>query len=299
MNDIADILKDLCCAANKISNKIRTAGIDNFLGLNGKTNIYGEQVKKLDEIANDILVNTFAESKSCAGIASEELENPVYFDDSKSKYVLVIDPLDGSSNVDLGITVGTIFGIYKSDYISEQSFLQPGKNLVCAGYFLNGTSTLLIFSDGKTVSEYYLKEDNSFVQTRQNIKCPEGKTYSINDGNYSYWYGGVKDWKNYIVSTGQYSMRYVGSLVADAHRTLLTGGIFVYPEDTKNKDGKLRLLFECNPMAFIFNAANGAQTTGRQSILDINPQQINQKSPLVIGSKKEVALYEKTFKSRG
>lgn len=296
------LLNQITLAAKLITGRVRRAGLANALGYTGDTNVQGERVQKLDLIANETLIESLRRRGYCAGLASEELEEPVFFPDSHGGYLVVTDPLDGSSNIDVDISIGTIFGIYKHEtrlgMPTIQSFLRPGSELVAAGYVIYGSSTVLVFTTGNGVHGFtWDPSAGEFFLSHENIRCPDqGPYYSVNEGYQSRWTAGVRAWNEYIKTPDKatrrpYSHRYVGSLVADAHRTLLRGGIFAYPADRKNPDGKLRLLYEANPFAMIFEAAGGRATTGKYRILDILPTGLHQRVPLVLGSKGDVERF--------
>lgn len=301
------LLNQITLAAKLITARVRRAGLADLLGYTGDTNVQGETVQKLDVIANETLIASLRRRGHCAGIATEELEDPVFFPDSTGNYLVVTDPLDGSSNIDVDISIGTIFGILRTDPTKGKptvdSFLKRGSELVAAGYVIYGSSTVLVFTTGRGVHGFtWDPAAGEFFLSHENIRIPEkGKTYSINEGNYALWTEPVKRWNAYVKeedkSTGRpYGARYVGTLVADAHRTLLKGGIFAYPSDKKSPGGKLRLLYEANPFAFVFEAARGKATTGTERILDIVPTALHQRVPLVLGSPRDVDVFEQFMK---
>jgi fructose-1,6-bisphosphatase I len=299
------LLNQIGLAAKVVTAKVRRAGLARLLGYTGQTNVQGEQVQKLDEEANEALLSVLGRRGHCAAVASEELEEVrVLSTDKRARYLVVFDPLDGSSNIDVNISIGTIFGVIRKEAeregAVEADFLRPGRDLLAAGYVLYGSSTMLVLTTGHggvhgftydpTVGEFFLSHEN--------IRIPErAALYSINEGNSVYWSDEVKRWNAWLkeedkVTGRPYGARYVGSLVADAHRTLMKGGIFAYPADRKSQSGKLRLLYEANPFAFIFEAAGGKATTGRERILDIQPTKLHQRVPLVLGSPHEVGIFE-------
>lgn len=300
------LLNQVSLAAKLITSKVRRAGLANILGYTGEQNVQGEEVQKLDEIANETLIQALGRRGHCAAIASEEMEEiKVLSEDPRARYVVVFDPLDGSSNIDVNISIGTIFGVLRrpdgSGVATEKDFLLPGKELLAAGYVLYGSSTMVVITTGQKGGVHGFTYDptvGEFFLSHENIKIPEkGKTYSINEGNHALWTEPVKRWNQWIKEEDKpsgrpYGGRYVGSLVADAHRTLLKGGIFAYPADRKSPGGKLRLLYEANPFAFVFEAAGGRATTGTDRILDIVPTQLHQRVPLVLGSPRDVAHFE-------
>jgi fructose-1,6-bisphosphatase I len=302
--NFTSLLNQITLAAKIITSRVRRAGLADALGYTGDTNVQGEKVQKLDIIANETLLVSLRRRGHCAGVASEELEEPVFFPDSTGSYLVVTDPLDGSSNIDVDISIGTIFGILRCDRThgppTLDSFLKKGSELVAAGYVIYGSSTVLVFTTGRGVHGFtWDPAAGEFFLSHENIRCPDiGPYYSINEGYSGRWTDGVKQWAAYLKEndkpTGRpYSHRYVGSLVADAHRTLLRGGIFAYPADLGTPDGKLRLLYEANPFAFIFEAAGGMATTGRERILDIVPTSLHQRVPLVLGSKGDVEVFHR------
>jgi fructose-1,6-bisphosphatase I len=294
------LLNQITLAAKVITPRVRGAGLANALGYTGRANVHGEQVQRLDVIANETLIESLGRRGHCAALASEELDEPVFFPEARGKYLVVTDPLDGSSNIDVDISIGTIFGILRYDpeqgKASKESFLQPGNKLVGAGYVIYGSSTVLVITSGKDVHGFTWDPSvGEFFLSHENIRCPpRGNTYSINEGNSQYWSDGTRRWNAAIKGGSKpYTQRYVGSLVADAHRTLLKGGIFAYPSDSKNESGKLRLLYEANPFAMIFEAAGGKATTGEERILDIVPNDLHQRVPLILGSVQDVEDYER------
>jgi fructose-1,6-bisphosphatase I len=300
------ILDNLALVAKSGSYLINTAGISDAFGLTGRTNIQGEKVLKLDERANEQFKRVLELNPYMAGYASEEEDSFVSFPvDDKRKYVAWFDPLDGSSNFDTNVSIGSIFAIYrrvsdKHNPVNEQDFLQRGSEQVCSGYFLYGTSTMFVYTTGHGVYGFTLDPSiGEFVLPSgyAKIKTPEtGKIYSINEGYSDRWDQHVRDYIAHLKRREQdtCSSRYVGSLVADFHRNLLKGGVFIYPRDTKNPQGKLRLCCELNPLAFIAEQAGGMATDGNNRILDITPRELHQRSPVVIGSRKEVELF-RTF----
>ncbi|MGK3995235.1 class 1 fructose-bisphosphatase [Sorangium sp. So ce1024] len=298
------LLNQIGLAAKLITSKVRRAGLANVLGYTGQTNVQGEIVQKLDVVANETLLSVLGRRGHCAAMVSEELgEMRLLSTDPRAKYIVVVDPLDGSSNIDVNISIGTIFGVLrKSDAkmgADPSDFLRPGRDLVAAGYVLYGSSTLLVLTTGPggvhgftydpTVGEFFLSHEN--------IRIPErGATYSINEGHSARWPEEVRRWNAWIKEDNKqegrpYGARYVGSLVADAHRTLLKGGIFAYPAD-RGGQGKLRLLYEANPFAFIFEAAGGKASTGSRRILDLVPSSLHERVPLVLGSPRDVEDFE-------
>ena len=298
------LLNQIALAARLITARVRHAGLADVLGYTGQTNVRGESVQKLDEIANDTLCTILARRGHCAAIVSEEMgQIQRITDDPKAKYVVLFDPLDGSSNIDVNMAIGTIFAILRKRGdgglpVTENDVLRPGRDIICAGYMLYSASTMLIITTGRGVHGFtYDPEIGEFFLSHENIRCPEkGSIYSINEGNTALWDENVQKWAAWIKAddktTGRpYSSRYVGSLVADAHRTLIKGGIFAYPADKKSPKGKLRLLYEANPMAFIFEQAGGAGIDGDARILDLSPGSLHERTPLILGSKDDVEAF--------
>ncbi|MFT7813654.1 fructose-1,6-bisphosphatase 1-like [Arapaima gigas] len=303
--ELTTLLNAMCTAIKAISSAVRKAGIANLYGIAGTTNVTGDQVKKLDVLSNDLVVNMIKSSfTSCVLVItiSHLFLNPVFIMVSlfQGKYVVCFDPLDGSSNIDCLASIGTIFGIYRktsSDEPSEKDALQPGRNLVAAGYALYGSATMLVLSTGQGVNCFMLDPAiGEFILVDKNVKIKKkGKIYSLNEGYAQYFDPAVTEYlkKKKFPEDGSapYGGRYVGSMVADVHRTLVYGGVFLYPANVKSPKGKLRLLYECNPMAFIMEQAGGMATTGTMNVLDIQPESIHQKVPVVLGSPDDVKEY--------
>lgn len=306
---LTGLLMDLTYAAKVISREVNKAGLVDVLGLTGDKNIHGEEVKKLDEYANDKLIQAMDHGGHLCVMASEENDEIIPIPDKypKGKYVLLFDPLDGSSNIDANVSIGTIFSIHRrktEDGEGElKDCLQNGRDQVAAGYIIYGSSTVLVYTTGQSVNGFTLDPSvGEFLLSHENIKTPaKGKIYSANEGNAKFWDEGTKKYISYLKekdsATGRpYSLRYIGSLVADFHRNLLYGGIFLYPadyKDPKKPKGKLRLLYEASPLAFIVEQAGGMATTGKENIMDIEPTELHQKVPLIIGSKEDVLTYQK------
>ncbi|RLU17079.1 hypothetical protein DMN91_011148 [Ooceraea biroi] len=296
--DLTQLLNSIQTAVKAVSSAVRKAGIANMYGIAGNTNVQGEEVKKLDVLSNELFINMLTSSFTTCVLVSEENQNAIEVETEKSgKYIVCFDPLDGSSNIDCLVSVGSIFGIYKkTEQCKEsavQAALQPGRNLVAAGYALYGSATMIVLSIGRGVNGFtYDPAIGEFILTERNMRMPDrGNIYSINEGNESTWDSSVKEYihsKKYPASGKAYSARYVGSMVADVHRTIKYGGIFLYPASKSSPNGKLRLLYECIPMAFIVKEAGGLATNGRIDILDIVPESIHQRSPIFLGSKDDV-----------
>ena len=297
------LLLDITIAAKLISREVSKAGLVDVLGQAGKVNVQGEQVMKLDDYANDVMVKVLDHTGHLCVMASEEMADPIPIPQQfkKGPYVFVFDPLDGSSNIDANVNIGTIFGIFRrkteGDDGTLTDLLQPGRNLMCAGYIVYGPSTMLVYTTGHGVYGFTLDPSiGEFLLSHPEIQTPaRSKIYSCNEGNYRFWAPEVRAYVDYMKGDGErrpYSLRYIGSLVADFHRNLLYGGIFMYPADLKEAKaarGKLRLLYEANPLAFVAEQAGGAATDGERPILDIEPQDLHQRTPLFIGSRDDIA----------
>ncbi|HAO77531.1 MAG TPA: class 1 fructose-bisphosphatase [Verrucomicrobia subdivision 3 bacterium] len=293
------LLSGITLATKMVEAKIRTAGLSDVLGAFGQTNVQGEQQQKLDVFANQALLHCLGLRDSVAALVSEEDEEPVTFNRSvdTGKYIIVFDPLDGSSNIDVNVNVGTIFSVLRrlpSDTTDLQaSILQPGYTQVAAGYVVYGPSTVLVYTTGHGVHGFTLDPTiGAFVLTNENMKMPEhGNYYSVNEANAASWPDKYREYVGKLRSGAlgrQYSSRYIGSLVADFHRTLLKGGVFLYPPTKDQPGGKLRLLYEANPLAFIAEQAGGMASNGNGRILDIKPEGIHQRTPFMVGSKREM-----------
>lgn len=320
-NEMAVVLNSIALACKQISSLVTRAGLQGMTGLAGEQNVQGEDQKKLDVISNDIFSECLKNCGRTGTIASEEEDIPVAIDQTYSgDYVVCFDPLDGSSNIDAGISVGSIFGIFEPNEecnlegrsivtestdgddldISQQEALlhccRPGKDLLSAGYVMYSSSTVLVLTVGDGVYGFTLDTlIGDFVLSHNNIKIPEsGKIYSFNEGNLKGWSDGLKEYMDFVKDGDKpYSARYIGSLVGDFHRTMLYGGVYGYPGDVRNVNGKLRLLYECAPMSFLAEQAGGKGSTGTGRVLDIVPEQVHQRCPLFIGSSKEVEIIEK------
>jgi len=298
--ELSGLLRDIGLAAKRINVEVNKAGLVDILGDAGEINVQGENVKKLDVFANNQLTAVLHHGISCAGIASEEISDFVAFGDDvskDSKYICMFDPLDGSGNIDVNVSIGTIFSVYrrktpKGTIATIEDFLQPGINQVAAGYIVYGSSTMLVYATRRGVNGFTLDPSiGEFCLSHPNIKCPpDGRIYSVNHGNFFQYETRVKRYidvcqKKTKGEGGPYTQRYIGSMVADVHRNLIKGGIFMYPGTVDKPKGKLRLLYECNPFAFITEVAGGKATDGKQRILDIQPTELHQRTPFFIGSK--------------
>lgn len=307
--DFTGLLWDLTIAAKTISREVNKAGLVDILGLTGENNIHGDAVKKLDVYANEKIYRSMDHGGHLCVMASEENEDiiPIPAEFPRGKYVLIFDPLDGSSNIDANACIGTIFSIYRKKTTSKEATLEDclrkGTEQVAAGYIIYGSSTMMVYTTGQGVHGFTLDPSiGEFLLSHEHIQIPsKGKIYSINEGNANTWDERTKKYIAYLkendFSTGRpYSLRYIGSLVADFHRNLLYGGIFLYPadyKDPKKPKAKLRLLYEAAPLAMIVEHAGGMASTGKERILDIQATELHQKVPLIIGSKEDVLMYEK------
>ncbi|MEX0602507.1 MAG: class 1 fructose-bisphosphatase [Bacteroidota bacterium] len=307
--DFSGVLRDLTLAVKVIWREVSKAGLVDIIGYTGEQNVHGEDVKKLDRFADETIFRAMDHGGHLCVMASEEHKELLQIPDRypKGKYVLLFDPLDGSSNIDVNVTVGTIFSVFRRTSRSGpgtlDDCLQPGYKQIAAGYVIYGSSTMLVYSTGDGVHGFTLDPSiGEFLLSHENIRMPKkGKIYSVNEGHSKYWNDGVKDYMRYLheedkATERPYSCRYIGSMVADVHRTLLYGGIFLYPGDKRNPTGKLRLLYEANPMSFIIEQAGGLATDGTgKRILDIRPTSLHQRTPLVIGSENDVMKAEEFF----
>lgn len=292
----SSLLSGMTLATKMIQAKIRRAGLVDILGSAGDINVQGETQQKLDVYANQALLHCLGTRESVAMLVSEENEKPVTIDRSETgKYVVVFDPLDGSSNIDVNVSVGTIFSILRrpSGVHGEAAVMQPGWKQVAAGYVAYGSSSIFVYTAGQGVFGFTLDPDiGAYVLSYPNLKMPaSGNYYSVNEANADSFPASYREYLQDLRSGG-YSSRYIGSLVADFHRTLLKGGVFLYPPTQKNPEGKLRLLYEANPLAFLAEQAGGLAIDGQRRILDIEPQGIHQRTPLIIGSRTEVERFQ-------
>lgn len=304
--ELSALLSQLGLAAKVISLEVNKAGLVDIIGFTGDSNVHGEQVKKLDIYAHEMLIKAMDHGGHFCVMASEEEEDIIHIPKKHKigKYVLLFDPLDGSSNIDANVSIGTIFTIYKritpdGEPGTLEDCLQEGYKQVAAGYVIYGSSTMLVYTAGHGVYGFTLDPAfGEFLLSHDDIKIPKnGRIYSLNEGNYLYWHQGLKNYIKHLQSNTYngkpYQARYIGSMVADIHRTLLYGGIFIYPADKRNEHGKLRLMYECNPMAFIVEAAGGRASNGKERILELKPESLHQRTPIYIGSPDDVLLVEK------
>ena len=307
--EFTTLMNEILVAAKIISLEVNKAGIGgDMLGVTGNINVHGEEVQKLDEFANSTFANIVEKSGTVCAITSEEMEEPVIVPEEKAgKYIFMMDPLDGSSNIDVNVSIGTIFSIYQKKSpgipVTKDDLLQKGADQIAGGYILYGSSTMFIYSSGNGVHGFTLDPSiGEFFLSHPDMKIPtQGNIYSVNEGNQIIWddkqVNIVNYFKEFDVTTKRpYKGRYVGSMVSDFHRTLLKGGIFMYPKDNKNPNGKLRFSFEASPLAFIVENAGGRASTGKERILDIVPSDIHQCVPLYIGSCADVKIAESFLK---
>lgn len=301
--ELSALLSSIRLAGKMVNQEINKAGLANIIGAAGVENVQGEAQQKLDVLANDMFISTLRKRGEICGLASEEMEEHIVFNDdihSNARYVVLIDPLDGSSNIDVNVSVGTIFSIFRrvsepGTPVTLEDFLQPGHKQVAAGYLVYGTSTMLVYTTGNGVHGFtYDPGIGSFFLSHPNMRVKEnGKIYSINEGNYVHMPEGVKKYIKWCqeldpATNRPLTSRYIGSLVADFHRNLLKGGIYIYPKGTKAPKGKLRLLYECNPMAFLIEQAGGKASDGHTRIMDILPTELHERVPFFCGSSEMV-----------
>jgi len=306
--DFSALLRDLALAFKIINREVGQAGLVDALGATGVENVQGEMVQKLDEFANTVIFRAMDHGGHLCGMASEENEEILKIPDQYKcgKYVLLFDPLDGSSNIDVNVSIGTIFSILRRVTPGDSNgtikdFLQPGYKQIAAGYTIYGPSTMLVYTAGRGVYGFtYDPSVGEFILSHDDIRIPQhGRIYSVNEGNYHKWDQRVKnyiDWAKSDVPEEDkiaYSLRYIGSMVADVHRTLLYGGVFLYPADIKSHKGKLRLLYEANPMSFVVEQAGGRASDGTRRVLEIEPELLHQRTPLIVGSPKNVDEVER------
>jgi len=298
--ELSNLLRDIGLASKRVNVEVNKAGLVDILGDADMVNVQGEDVKKLDVFANNQFMGVLKHGISCAGIGSEEIDDFIAFDDpvsNNSKYVVMFDPLDGSGNIDVNVSIGTIFAVYrrvtpKGAPVTREDFLQAGIRQVAAGYIVYGSSTMMVYATRRGVNGFTLDPSiGEFSLSHPDIRCPDfGKIYSVNHGNFFRYEKPVQAYIDHCQrkdkhNGGPYEQRYIGSMVSDLHRNLIKGGIFMYPGTTDKPGGKLRLMYECNPFAFIVEVAGGRATDGTQRILDIVPTGLHQRSPLFIGSR--------------
>ena len=297
--ELSRLLSSIKLASKVVNHEVNKAGLVDIVGAVGETNIQGEDQQKLDVYANDIFMKTLVNREIVCGIASEEEDDYVVIEGKnrshENKYIVLIDPLDGSSNIDVNVSVGTIFSIYRrvtpiGTPVTKEDFLQPGNLQVAAGYVVYGTSTMIVYTTGHGVNGFTLNPAmGTYYLSHPNMTFPDdGNIYSINEGYYVHFPQGVKDYLKYCQEEEDnrpYSARYIGSLVSDFHRNMIKGGIYMYPTSSKSPQGKLRLLYECNPIAFLAEQAGGKATDGYKRILEIKPTELHQRVPIFVGSK--------------
>lgn len=301
--ELTRLLNDIVIASKIVNREVNKAGLADILGATTQENIQGETQQKLDVFADDQFIAALKNGGEACGIASEENDDFLAFDSLRSKngkYIVAFDPLDGSSNIDVNVSIGTIFSIYRrvsevGTLATEADFLQKGENQVAAGYVIYGSSTMLVYTTGNGVNGFTLDPSiGEFCLSHPNLTIPKnGKIYSINEGNLAYCSDAIKNYIDYCKEIDKetkrpYSARYIGSMVADFHRNMIKGGIFIYPETSKAPNGKLRLLYECNPMAFLMEQAGGTANTGTQRIMEVTPTELHQRVPTIMGSEKMV-----------
>lgn len=305
--DISALMNRIALAGKLIARRLSRAGLmEGVLGFTEDINVQGESVKKMDVYANDVFISVFKQSGLVCRLASEEMEKPYYIPENCpiGRYTLLYDPIDGSSNTDIDNSLGSIFAIRQQEGTdvdgSASDLLQHGRKQIAAGYILYGPSTMLVYSIGKGVHSFTLDPSlGEFILTQENIQIPNhGPVYSVNEGNFWQWEEAFRDYVRYVHSHEGYTARYGGAMVGDFHRILLQGGVFLYPGTVKKPQGKLRLLYESAPLAFLIEQAGGRASTGNQEILDVVPEKIHERTPLIIGSKEDVALVESFIEQR-
>lgn len=308
--ELSRLINSIRLAAKVVNHEVNKAGLVDIVGAAGETNIQGEDQQKLDVMANDTFIRTLTNRNILCGIASEENDDFISLEgqngDNNNKYILLMDPLDGSSNIDVNVSVGTIFSIYRrvtpaGTPVTMEDFLQKGREQVAAGYIVYGTSTMLVYTTGHGVNGFTLNPAiGTFYLSHPNMQFPEmGSIYSVNEGNYVHFPEGVKRYIKYCQEEKDdrpYTSRYIGSLVSDIHRNMIKGGIYMYPKSSKATNGKLRLLYECNPMAFIAEQAGGKASDGYSAILDLQPTELHERVPFFCGSKLMVEKAETFMK---
>lgn len=304
--ELSRLINSIRLAAKVVNHEVNKAGLVDIIGAAGDTNIQGEDQQKLDVYANDKFIQTMTNRNIVCGIASEEEDDFITInsqdENHQNKYVVLIDPLDGSSNIDVNVSVGTIFSVYRrvtpvGTPVQLEDFLQKGNQQVAAGYVVYGTSTMLVYTTGDGVNGFTLNPAiGTFYLSHPNMQFPEdGRIYSVNEGNYIHFPQGIKNYIKYCQKEEgdrPYTSRYIGSLVSDFHRNMIKGGIYMYPKSSKASNGKLRLLYECNPMAYLAEQANGKASDGFNRIMDIEPTELHQRVPFICGSKNMVAKAE-------
>lgn len=299
--DLSALMNRIALAGKLIARRLSRAGLmEGVLGFTGDVNVQGESVKKMDVYANDVFISVFKQSGLVCRLASEEMDKPYYIPENcpVGRYTLLYDPIDGSSNTDINLSLGSIFAIRQQEGNDENTeardLLQNGRKQIAAGYILYGPSTMLVYSIGKGVHSFTLDPSlGEFILSDENIQIPNhGSIYSVNEGNFWQWDDSIREYIRYVHRTEGYVARYSGAMVSDLHRILVQGGVFLYPGTVKKPEGKLRLLYETAPLAFLIEQAGGRASTGSGDILDVVPEKLHQRTPLIIGSKDDVALVE-------
>ena len=304
--ELSKLFNSIRLAAKVVNHEVNKAGLVDIIGSAGEVNIQGENQQKLDVYANEVFINALTNRNIICGLASEEEDEFICInsqdENHQNKYVVLIDPLDGSSNIDVNVSVGTIFSVFRrvtpvGSPVTMEDFLQKGNQQVAAGYIIYGTSTMFVYTTGDGVNGFTLNPAlGVFYLSHPNMKFPtDGRIYSVNEGNYIHFPQGIKNYIKYCQREEEdrpYTSRYIGSLVSDFHRNMIKGGIYLYPKSSLNSNGKLRLLYECNPMAFIAEQANGKASDGFTRILDIEPTELHQRVPFICGSKHMVVKVE-------
>lgn len=299
--DLSALMNRIALAGKLIARRLSRAGLmEGVLGFSGGVNVQGESVKKMDVYANDVFISVFKQSGLVCRLASEEMEKPYYIPENCpiGRYTLLYDPIDGSSNTDINLSLGSIFAIRQQEGDDKdglaQDLLQPGRKQIAAGYILYGPSTMLVYSIGNGVHSFTLDPSlGEFILTEENIQIPNhGAIYSVNEGNFIQWDEAFREYIRYVHRTEGYTARYSGAMVGDINRILMEGGVFLYPGTAKKPEGKIRLLYESAPLAFLIEQAGGRASTGTEDILDVVPEKLHQRTPLIIGSKDDVALVE-------
>lgn len=299
--DLSALMNRIALAGKIIARRLSRAGLmEGVLGFTGDINVQGESVKKMDVYANDVFISVFKQSGLVCRLASEEMEKPYYIPENCpiGRYTLLYDPIDGSSNTDTNLSLGSIFAIRQQEGNDTDGqaadLLQDGRKQIAVGYILYGPSTMLVYSIGKGVHSFTLDPSlGEFILSEENIQIPNhGSIYSVNEGNFWQWDESIREYIRYVHRTEGYTARYSGAMVSDIHRILVQGGVFLYPGTVKKPEGKLRLLYESAPLAFLIEQAGGRASTGTQEILDVVPEKLHERTPLIIGSKDDVALVE-------
>jgi fructose-1,6-bisphosphatase I len=305
--DLSALMNRIALAGKLIARRLSRAGLmEGALGFTGEMNVQGESVKKMDVYANEVFISVFKQSGLVCRLASEEMEKPYYIPENCpiGRYTLLYDPIDGSSNVDININVGSIFAIRQQEGTDldedAKDLLQNGRKQIAAGYILYGPTTILVYSIGRGVHSFILDPSlGEFILSSETIRIPDhGPIYSVNGGNFWQWDESIRDYMRYVQRHEGYTARYSGALVGDIHRILFQGGVFLYPGTVKKPEGKLRLIYETSPLAFLIEQAGGRASTGVQEILDVVPDKLHYRTPLIIGSKEDVALVESFIQER-